>query len=346
MSTQALEIDEKLTFRIVNTSVSKKTMLINRGIEDGIVKGDHAKFYQTVGVVARGVVIKVSPTRSVWSIYRLVNNDYIKADQVMKLKITAPVKITKDESKMLVSDDTIGSRMRDPRDLGIQLADGADDLDGEVAKLDVKKLDWENTITTTSIKDKNKEIFVTLHYSSLSATTSPDDSSGDFSGTDGSMILNIGGELYFKNQNKWYSSFSLLGVFSLTNTSVMSHEGSAVTESTSEFGGGANWHPFTKTSRAYKVIPYGNFTFLMGSTETAYDPGSENPSGTSISLNGATTAYSFGGGLKFYTHQGYGARIQFDFYNRGDTFAADTNNKTWIKSKSGPRINMGISYRW
>ena len=80
--------------RIVKVSQSKKTILINRGVEDGLIKGDHAKFFLTVGVVARGVVVKVSPTRSVWSIYRLVNADYITDDQVMKLKITAPVKIT------------------------------------------------------------------------------------------------------------------------------------------------------------------------------------------------------------------------------------------------------------
>ncbi len=124
----ALEIDEKLTLRIIKTSDSRKTVLINRGQEDGIVKGDHAKFYLSVGVVARGVAIKISPTRSVWSLYRLVNADYIKDEQVMKLKITAPVNITKDDSRALVGDDVPRSTTRDPRDLGIPLAEGAEDL--------------------------------------------------------------------------------------------------------------------------------------------------------------------------------------------------------------------------
>jgi len=50
--------------------------------------------------VARGVCVKVSPTRSVWSIYRLVNADFIVNDSVMTLKMTPPVKITKDNENV------------------------------------------------------------------------------------------------------------------------------------------------------------------------------------------------------------------------------------------------------
>jgi len=92
----ALEVDEKLTARIIRTSETRKTIMVNRGTEDGLVEGDHAKFIVTAGIVARGVCVKVSPTRSVWSIYRLVNADFIVNDSVMTLKMTPPVKITKD----------------------------------------------------------------------------------------------------------------------------------------------------------------------------------------------------------------------------------------------------------
>ena len=101
----ALEVDEKLTTRIVRTSETRKTLMINRGTEDGLVEGDHAKFIVTAGIVARGVCIKVSPSRSVWSVYRLVNADFIVNDSVMTLKITPPVKITKDETKAIVEED-------------------------------------------------------------------------------------------------------------------------------------------------------------------------------------------------------------------------------------------------
>ena len=40
-----LEIDEKLTLRILDVSDTKRTILINRGLEDGLVVGDHAKLY-------------------------------------------------------------------------------------------------------------------------------------------------------------------------------------------------------------------------------------------------------------------------------------------------------------
>src|SRR4051812_7385275 len=84
----ALAVDEKLPLRILKSSDSKKTVLINRGIEDGLVVGDHAKFFLTTGVVGRGVVIKASPSRSVWSLYRVISPTELVADKVMNLKIT------------------------------------------------------------------------------------------------------------------------------------------------------------------------------------------------------------------------------------------------------------------
>ena len=101
-SSFSLEMDEKLTVRVLSLSNSKKTMLVNRGLEDGLVVGDHAKFFLTTGVVARGVVVKASPSRSIWSMYRLVNPQEIESDKVINLKISTPVKLTEDPTKMLV----------------------------------------------------------------------------------------------------------------------------------------------------------------------------------------------------------------------------------------------------
>ncbi len=97
----ALEIDEKLTLRFLKISSTKKTILINRGGEDGLVVGDHAKFFITAGVIARGVAEKVSPSRSVWSLYRIVDPNEIVQDKVLNLKIATPVKITDDPSRSL-----------------------------------------------------------------------------------------------------------------------------------------------------------------------------------------------------------------------------------------------------
>jgi hypothetical protein len=114
----ALEIDEKLTLRFLKVSTSKKTVLINRGAEDGLVVGDHAKFYITSGIIARGVVEKVSPSRSIWSIYRVVDPNEITEGKVLNLKIASPVKITTDSSKSIKEEVIPGSEKSSENDSG------------------------------------------------------------------------------------------------------------------------------------------------------------------------------------------------------------------------------------
>ena len=103
----ALDIDEKLTFRVLSLSSTKKTLLMNRGLEDGLVVGDHAKFFLTTGVIARGVVVKASPSRSIWSVYRMVDETQILVDKVLNLKIASPVKVTEDPTKSLKEESTV-----------------------------------------------------------------------------------------------------------------------------------------------------------------------------------------------------------------------------------------------
>ena len=64
-------MDETLTFRILKLSKTKRTLLANRGTDDGLEIDNHAKFYLTsTGVVARAVVRKISPI--------LNKNNYLK----------------------------------------------------------------------------------------------------------------------------------------------------------------------------------------------------------------------------------------------------------------------------
>jgi hypothetical protein len=344
----SLEIDEKLTLRIVKVSESRKTMLINRGVEDGIVKGDHAKFFLTVGVVARAVAVKVSPTRSVWSVYRLVNADYIKNDQVMKLKITTAVKITKDNSKMLVSDDTVSS-IDDPRNLGIPLAEGADDI-GNLDLNGIKTTPMQSNggfQIVETLENKNKELSLSFHYSGQTAKTSNSDSDVEYKATETNMVLTAGLEIFMKNQKTWYSRFSFLGVFSMSRFSALAHSGDSVQENTTEFGGGINWYPLTRPSKVYRIIPYGSFTFLMGSSETTLSPGSKTTGLTEPeTLNAGTVGYIIGGGLRYYTPKGFGIKFNIEYYTRGDAFAADDAQTKWVKTKSGPRMNLGFLVRF
>jgi hypothetical protein len=97
----ALEIDSKVLGTIIKVSESKKTILINKGTEQGIRKELHAKLSLPSGVIARGIAVKVSPSRSVWSLYRIWKVDKVEKDVAVLLKISKPVKLTSDESKSL-----------------------------------------------------------------------------------------------------------------------------------------------------------------------------------------------------------------------------------------------------
>lgn len=348
-SAHALEIDERLTLRIVKTSETKKTVLINRGKEDGLVKGDHAKFYLSVGVVARGVAIKISPGRSVWSLYRLVNADYIQNDQVMKLKITAPVKITKDESRSLVSDDTSsGIGTRDPRDLGIPLAAGAQDLDFEAQGGNRSGADFGDdglNLLEESLVNRNREIFGALSYESRSSNTKSDNSNLDFSGSDASMLMDAGFEYYFSDESKWYSRLSLLGAFRMIRTSSLAYEGSELQENSSFFGGGFNWYPFTRPSNAYRFIPFGQVMYYMGSVSSNIT--SRSGEEFSGDLSGSVSMISVGGGLKYYIHNGWGASAKLEYQSRVDSFSEEEGSGlSWQKASGGPRFVIALRYRF
>lgn len=343
----ALEIDEKLTLRIVKTSDSRKTILINRGQEDGIVKGDHAKFYLSVGVVARGVAIKISPTRSVWSLYRLVNADYIKDEQVMKLKITAPVKITKDDSRTLVGDDVPPTTTRDPRDLGIPLAQGAEDLNqmesGASAGAMTSSTD-DMSFLAANLLSKNREVFGAFSYEARSGKTQSENNNVEYTGQDAYMHLDLGLEYHFKEEAQWYSRLSLIGAIRVVQSSSFAFEGAEIKENASFFGGGVNWYPFTRPSKVFKFVPFGQFMYYMGSVKSTVDV----KSGTAFNkdLSGAISMLGFGGGVKYYLHNGWGAMAKVEFNSRVDQFSEDIDGQSWTKTSSGPRINMALSYRF
>ena len=345
MQVFALEIDEKLTLRIKGISDSRKTILINRGIEDGLAVGDHAKFYVSVGVVSRGVVIKTSPTRSVWALYRLVNKDYIREDQVLKLKITPAVKITKDESKMLVKDDSRTTIAKDPRDIGIPLAEGADDI-GSIPMQKGSKMDsFAFDVSSVNLKTKNREVFGMLNYSSYTENTTGSDGVSDFSRDVTNLYFKLGGEWYFKDELKWYSRLSFLAHFALDRKSIMSYEGSNTAENASEFGFGVNYHPKAMPSKIHRFIPYLNFTLALGSINSSFNGGKTTGGTQEVSLDASTFSYSAAFGGKYYTTQGFGARAELSYVLRGDAFADDSSGTTWTQTRSGPRILFGLSYR-
>jgi hypothetical protein len=107
----ALEIDRTLRFSILNVSSSKKTLLINKGKEDGLKKGDQAKFYRIEkNIIARAIVIKVSATRSLWSVFKYRHKKIIKKNVSLILTITRPLPLTNDISKKLFKNDVFSGK--------------------------------------------------------------------------------------------------------------------------------------------------------------------------------------------------------------------------------------------
>lgn len=348
----ALEVDEKLTVRILRTSETRKTLMVNRGTEDGLVEGDHAKFITTAGIVARAVCIRVSPTRSVWSVYRLVNADFIVNDSVMSIKITPPVKITKDETKTLIQEDTpttVATGGVAP--IGVPLADGAEDLGtpvaGDVATsdADLKTLiDDEPSI----IPEKNIEAFGIINIAGLTANTKTDGGDDSFNNSQSYHHIGLGGELYAQREREWYSRWSLVGSLNIIRMNSQSFSGAGVTNDLTEFSIGTNWHPTKLPSATMQFIPYIHLSFNVGTVKSTFKPGIETSGNTEeLESNGGSQGFAAGFGYKFYTSRGFGARILLDYYMRSEKYEEiEDSGVKFTKTVGGPRFMIGLGYRF
>ena len=99
-STQSKE-ELRLIGRILDVSTSKKTILFNRGEEDGLELDDHAKISLPEGILARALLVRLSPGRSVWSIYKFYQKEKVLENIIVTLKTTPPLKLTPDPTKNL-----------------------------------------------------------------------------------------------------------------------------------------------------------------------------------------------------------------------------------------------------
>lgn len=114
----ALELDSKVLSTIIKVSESKKTILVNKGSEQGIRKDLHGKLSLPSGIIARGVAVKVSPSRSVWSLYRIWKLDSIEKGIAVLIKVSKPVKLTSDESKSLGKLAVVVDKKSETLDMG------------------------------------------------------------------------------------------------------------------------------------------------------------------------------------------------------------------------------------
>jgi hypothetical protein len=339
----ALEMDEKLTVRILSISKTKKTALLNRGLEDGLVVGDHAKLFLTTGVIARAVVVKASPSRSIWSIYRIIESSSLTTNKVMNIKISSPLKLTADSSKSLRPERYLKSDK-----ITIPMAEGANDLPEDLNKEDQADMAGLNDVESsdsymmpTGFSSKTWELFGLMNMTSLSGTWEQ----GDNSNTSNSSSTDIaaGVEKYFTSKgflqnlsfNAFINSRSMSSGFSIESSS-----------SWFEYGVGANYHFYNSPLSYGKIIGFGGVSFGVGTV--SYETTTTTTGGgttTTDPVEGTSNFFSLGGGAKYNLSNGFGARVTLDYYKSGASFEFEDDDSLAV-NVGGPRIRMGISYRF
>ena len=371
--TWALDIDEKLTLRLLKLSQSKRTVLINRGIEDGLAVGDHAKFYLTTGMVARGVVVKVSPARSVWSVYRIIDPASLVAGKVLNLKIATAVKITPDPTKMVmvepvavpgvdipVSPDAqafeqaAAAGIQGPKaqnDSDIESEFGTDEGnsgDKQIEQVASGLTPSQFLPTTSTTKGPIWEVTAQGHFNSLSSKLDSDDPSSRNSGAQGSYDLNLGLENYFALPGQKFQNLSLQAFLSMGKSDAMTaHEGGHLASSFLGFGLAVNYHFYHHPQEMRKPIAFASFGLGAGrSRDDSFRYPNEE-------LVGDAFFYHFGAGVKYYIGR-WGGKLQLDYYTRREKYLVEYTDPNGLqnledkrtKTLSGPRIALGILYRF
>lgn len=360
----ALEIDEKLTLRFLKVSSTQKTVLINRGGEDGLVVGDHAKFFITAGVVARGVAEKVSPSRSVWSLYRVVDPNEITQDKALNLKIASPVKITDDPSKSLKEEAIPGGAetmnveetnvAADEKEIVVSDED-KDELKGlgvgeEEEVRPPVKTSGKKSKPTSVMEDvpvdygtnttKNWEVWGMMYLNSLSGTVESDAAAAGESTTSTASTVDFSGgvEKYFLTSDNFLKEVSLSGF--LHKKTVENGDSITSTADWLEYGVGVNYHFYHSAASVNRLIGYGAFTLGKGSATVE----TTSPSST-LTGEGTNSFMSAGAGAKYVLSNGFGVRAVLDYYSSSESYEYESGT-TEEKTLSGMRVQFGLSYRF
>lgn len=358
----ALDIDEKLTIRLLRLSRSKKTALVNRGLEDGLVTGDHAKFYLTSGVIARGVVVKASPSRSVWSIYRFVNPAELIPDRVMGVKIATPVKLTEDKTKAFTGYQYSSLR----EDLSIPLKKSQEDLNSHLSEDERRDLMQLGGSPPPPVYSKETlgvdarrtlEVWGIMHFTSFSTSISggSEESTTNTGGKNTAIDFSLGIEKYFAERSGFLADLSFFGIIHKITTALASSASSSSFDSL-EYGVGVNWHFLAHPLSYGKLIGHLQGSGGVGSvTDSFTSPSSDgSEESSSDTIKGESNFLSLGVGFKYYLRNGFGGRFLLDYYRRAEAYKVTIENESTketeeveiSKTIAGPRMMFGLSYRW
>tara|TARA_R110002072_G_scaffold276051_1_gene437562 strand:+ start:316885 stop:317985 length:1101 start_codon:yes stop_codon:yes gene_type:complete len=348
-SVSALEINEKLTTRFLKVSASKKTVLINRGLEDGLVVGDHAKFFLTTGVIARGVVVKSSPTRSIWSIYRIIDVNSVFPDKVVNIKITTPVKVTEDPTKSVyVTESPIETTILRER-ISEGMPTGRVLTEGDQKELASFKEDNQflmgNANTSGEDPRKDFEAWGLLHLNNLSSTIEYGER-GSSNGQSATVDFSLGVEKYFYKPGSFLNKLSISGIVHSSTIKSDSVQGQQVTSTVLEYGLSASYHFLHSPFTYGRFIGFGTIGAGVGDASDTIDFLDPDSTQTSNTFSGSSNFLYLGGGVKYFTKRGFGFRGVLDYYKRSESYVIENEDATYTKVVSGPRLLMGIAYRW
>jgi hypothetical protein len=376
--THALEMDEKLTLRFLKVSNSKKTILINRGAEDGLAVGDHAKFFITSGVIARGVVEKLSPSRSIWSLYRVVDPAEITDGKVLNLKIASPVKITEDPSKSLKEEPIPGGTEKmemnetavSHKEVDATVVDEADKKELEGLGIEEEKpISKSNGAKTKSSDQTSKkiqetsaveprsservfinrdwEIWSALNLSMLTGTTTdPAATAGTANDATNSRVdFTAGFEKYFSDSHSEFWKKISISAFGTIQLNKSAAGATTTTTQHLNIGLGGSYHFLNPADSIGKFISFGNISFGVGNNTST----TETESATT-DLKGAENFFSVGVGSKYYLASGVGFRGIVDFYHQSSGLdypaSGAVESRTVTTDLNGFRFQLGMSYRF
>lgn len=370
-SSFALDIDEKLTLRFLKVSSSKKTILINRGAEDGLVVGNHAKFFTTSGVIARGVVEKVSPSRSIWSLYRIIDVNEITDGKVLNLKIGTPVKISEDSSKSLNQEpvpsgsDNFSEQDQSQAQINAPITEANKTTSGSDTSAEVDSFEEDNVDTAASTKpgpvvsvqdaksvdmpvgqsEKQWELWGNVSANMLSGTATnlnPVAVTSSTAASSSSLDLSIGVERYFFNSSDFLKDISVTGFFR-KRTAKYGYD-VQVSENLTEYGAGIRYH-FNQSSRLTNaIVPFALLDGGIGSIVLQNTITTATTTTADTPLSGTSRFFALGGGAKYILANGLGFKSIVDYYSTSESYVFAASSGTRVVS--GLRLQVGLSYRF
>ena len=93
-------INHQISVTILDVSSSRKTILINKGADNKLINDTYVKIYDVhKGLVGYAVSVRISPNRSVWSVYKIVQQHYLFNSKKVTFQVINKVALTNDGTK-------------------------------------------------------------------------------------------------------------------------------------------------------------------------------------------------------------------------------------------------------